>query len=137
MIFNSGGVSDSSVLGELSVIENGEFEPVDNDGWNKVTVQVSNTYSAEDESKVVDNGVLVDQTSLTVTADGTYDTTLNNSITVNTAPSGTITITQNGTYNIRNYSSAIVSVFDGGARVSSAILDTPYIDGMELKGEQL
>lgn len=51
----------------------------------EVTANVPNTYAAGDEGKVVSNGELVAQTSDTVTANGTYDTTLKNSVTVNVA----------------------------------------------------
>jgi hypothetical protein len=49
---------------------------------NSVTVNPI-TYGSADEGKVVSNGALVSQTSRTVTQNGTYDTTLNNSLTVN------------------------------------------------------
>lgn len=41
-----------------------------------------------DEGKVVSNGALVSQTSDTVTENGTYDTTLKNSVTVNVSGGG-------------------------------------------------
>lgn len=50
-------------------------------------VAVPNSYSAGDEGKVVSNGALVSQTSDTVTANDTYDTTLINSLTVNVSGS--------------------------------------------------
>lgn len=39
-------------------------------------------FSPSDEGKVVSNGALVTQTSTTVTANGTYDTTLINEVVV-------------------------------------------------------
>lgn len=45
-------------------------------------VNVPNSYTAEDEGKVVSNGVLVAQSSTTKTANGTYDTTLINEVVV-------------------------------------------------------
>lgn len=46
-------------------------------------------FGPEDEGKVVSGGALVAQTAhATVTQNGTYDTTLNNSVTVSVAPSG-------------------------------------------------
>ena len=48
-----------------------------------VDVAVPNSYSAGDEGKVVSSGALVSQTSDTVTTNGTVDTTLINSLTVN------------------------------------------------------
>lgn len=49
---------------------------------------IPNSYSASDEGKVVSNGALVAQTSDTVTANDTYDTTLINSLTVNVSGGG-------------------------------------------------
>ena len=45
-------------------------------------VDVPNTYSAADENKVVQSGALVAQTQKSVNANGTYDTTANNSVVV-------------------------------------------------------
>ena len=55
------------------------------DGFSAVDVDVANSYTQWDEGKVVSSGALVSQTSLSVTANGTYDTTLKNSVTVNVA----------------------------------------------------
>lgn len=49
---------------------------------NEVVVEVPNTYTVEDEGKVVDNGVLVAQTSTHISTNGIWDTTLNNEIEV-------------------------------------------------------
>lgn len=51
-------------------------------------VAVPNSYAAGDEGKVVSNGALVDQTSDSVTQNGTVDTTLINSLTVNVSGGG-------------------------------------------------
>jgi hypothetical protein len=48
-----------------------------------VVVNVPNSYVISDEGKVVQSGVLVAQTSFSVTINGTYDTTANNSVVVN------------------------------------------------------
>lgn len=53
-----------------------------------VTANVPNSYSTSDEGKVVSSGALVSQTSDTVTANDTYDTTLINSLTVNVSGGG-------------------------------------------------
>lgn len=52
---------------------------------------IPNSYTAGDEGKVVSSGMLVVQTarSSQITANGTYDTTNNNSVTVNVAGSYT------------------------------------------------
>ena len=54
-------------------------------GYNEINVDVSNTYTTEDEGKVVNNATLVPQTAMSteITVNGTYDTTLYNSIIVN------------------------------------------------------
>lgn len=52
-----------------------------------VQVNVPNTYGSGDNGKVVSGGALVSQTAITLTANGTYDSTLNNSVTVN-VPAG-------------------------------------------------
>lgn len=49
---------------------------------------IPNAYAAGDEGKVVDNGALVAQDSLSVSENGTYDTTKKNSVTVNVSGGG-------------------------------------------------
>lgn len=58
------------------------------DGYSTVTVDVTPEFTAADEGKVVENGALVAQTSLTVTENGTYDTTANNEVVVNVSGGG-------------------------------------------------
>lgn len=48
-----------------------------------MNVLVPNTYTAGDEGKVVSSGVLVSQSSQNIDTNGTYDTTLKNSVNVN------------------------------------------------------
>lgn len=88
----SGG--GSSTLVEKTITANGTYNPADDnaDGYSSVTANVSNTYTAGDEGKVVDNGALVSQTAYpsTVTQNGTYDTTLNNSVVVDVPPIGVV-----------------------------------------------
>ena len=64
-----------------SISSNGNY--IDVNDYSAVHVSVPNSYSAGDEGKVVSSGALVSQTSDTVTANDTYDTTLINSLTVN------------------------------------------------------
>lgn len=71
--------------GTKSITANGIGQDVI--GYASVDVNVPNTYTASDEGMVVSNGALVAQTSDTVTANDTYDTTLINSLTVN-VPTG-------------------------------------------------
>ena len=58
-------------------------------GYSVVTVDVPNSYTQADEGKVVVSGALAAQTALTVTANGIYNTTENNSVTVNVSGGGT------------------------------------------------
>jgi hypothetical protein len=53
---------------------------------------IPNSYTQEDEGKVVSNGELVAQTSATYTENGTYDTTTKNSVTVDVASSSGVTL---------------------------------------------
>ena len=84
-----GGSAD---LGTKNIINNGTYDASDDslDGYSEVTVNVPNSYVAGDEGKVVHNGALVAQTSTTKTVNGTYDTTTNNSITINVPASGVL-----------------------------------------------
>lgn len=80
----SGG-GGSAVLIEKEISSNGTYyaKNDDADGYGKVAVSVANSYAAGDEGKVVSGGALVAQSSDTVTSNGTVDTTLINSLTVN------------------------------------------------------
>lgn len=72
-------------IGTLTVTENGTYDANDDadyDAYEEVVVSVPNSYETTDEGKVVSNGTLVSQTSTTKTSNGTYDTTLINSVTV-------------------------------------------------------
>ena len=111
-----------STLVSKSITQNGSYDPEDDDadGYSAVTVNVPNSYAAGDEGKVVTNGALVAQTARSeeITVNGTYNTTENNSVTVNTAGGSTLitkTIEANGTYNAVDdsadgYSSVTVNV---------------------------
>lgn len=85
---SGGGAAPTLITKNISA--NGTYTASDDsaDGYSSVSVDVPNSYTAQDEGKVVDNGQLVAQTDYgTVTENGTYDTTNNNSITVD-VPSG-------------------------------------------------
>lgn len=83
--FFGGEGGGTSTLIDKTVNANGIYQATDDgaDGYKKVTVSVPNTYEAADEGKVVSNGALVSQTSITVVENGTVDTTLYNSIEIN------------------------------------------------------
>ena len=89
LVVDGGGGAPAPVLIEKSITANGDYyaSAESADGYSAVSVAVPNTYSAGDEGKVVSNGALVTQTSDTATQNGTVDTTLISSLTVN-VPSG-------------------------------------------------
>lgn len=95
-----------------SITENGTYTPsTGKNGFSSVTVDVPNSYVAEDEGKVVSEGELVSQTSVTKTENGTYDTTLNNEVVINVSgitPTGNINITDLQSTNVTNYATAQV-----------------------------
>lgn len=107
--------------GTKAITANGSGQDVT--GYAAVDVNVPNSYTASDEGKVVNNGALVAQTSATYTNNGTYDTTLKNSVTVD-VPSQTpvinpLSVTANGTYSapagVDGYSPVTVNVSGGGS----------------------
>lgn len=86
-------------LESKTITANGLYEPSQGyDGFSDVTVNVPPELTPADEGKVVSNGLLVQQTSVMKTANGTYDTTTNNQVVVNVTPNlQQKTTTQNGT----------------------------------------
>ena len=83
--FNPVTVNVLPILQNKIINENGNYYP-DNgyQGLSNVSVNVPNTYTSGDEGKVVNNNALVAQSAHSeITQNGTYDTTLNNSVTVN------------------------------------------------------
>lgn len=67
----------------INITQNGTTtENVNDYKYAEITANVPNTYSAGDEGKVVSGGALVSQTSLTVTDNGTINTTTISSVTV-------------------------------------------------------
>ena len=88
-----GTIPSGGILGTKSIVANGTYQAEsDNlDGYSSVSVAVPNTYAVGDEGKVVSNGALVAQTAMSsnITENGTVNTTLYNSVTVN-VPSITV-----------------------------------------------
>ena len=122
------------VLIDKTITANGVYQASSDsaDGYREVTASVPNTYTAADEGKVVDGGALVSQTVRTITSNGTYDTTKNNSVTAsvpNTYTAGdegkvvdggalvsqtSATYTTNDTYDTTLINEVVVNVSGGG-----------------------
>ena len=86
--------------GTKSINSNGTHDVV---GYASASVSVPNSYSAGDEGKVVSNGALVAQSSDSVTQNGTVDTTLINSLTVNVSGGNDRIFTLSNSLTIDNY----------------------------------
>jgi hypothetical protein len=73
--------------GTISITQNGTQNVKD---YASASVAVPNCYAAGDEGKVVSNGALVAQTARAaeITQNGSYDTTLNDEVTVNVSGGG-------------------------------------------------
>lgn len=78
------------ILQHKEITSNGNYYPDSGfEGLSDVSVNVQNSYSQADEGKVVSNGQLVAQSAHSeITQNGVYDTTENNSVTVNVSGGG-------------------------------------------------
>lgn len=93
-----GGGGDITVVSK-SIDANGTYTAPSGKAYSPVIVDVPNSYTAGDEGKVVSNGALVAQTAhAEVTQNGTIDTTLNNSVTVNVSGGGGALTFYTGTF---------------------------------------
>lgn len=118
-----GGYPEPTGTKSISITSNGTTtHNIKDYASAQITADVPNTYAASDEGKVVDNGALVAQTSQSITANGTYDTTLKNSVSVDVPvppgyiiPTGTKSIAENGTgIDVTEYAAVDVAVSGGG-----------------------
>ena len=76
----------------ITALKNKGLDNVDNHGFDNFAtdiLNITNSYSISDEGKVVYNNELISQTTYPteITENGTYDTTLNNEVTVNVSSS--------------------------------------------------
>lgn len=104
---SGGGGGGDITVESLSVTANGTYSAPSGKAYSPVVANVPNSYTASDEGKVVSSGALVAQTSQTIDTNGTYDTTLKNSVTVNVSGGGgsnvvkgTLTATADGAVDI-------------------------------------
>lgn len=131
---SGGGDAPAPVLITKGVTTNGTYSAADDeaDGYSTVSVDVPNSYTAQDEGKVVQSGALVSQTATSTTTNGTIDTTTNDSVVVNVANSyvagdegkvvsngalvtqGSDSTTANGTFDTTMISSFLVNVPSSG-----------------------
>ena len=88
--FNPVTVNVLPILQDKEITENGDYYPDSGfEGLSGVSVNVQPTFSPSDEGKVVSNGQLVAQTAhAEITQNGVYNTTENNSVTVNVSGGG-------------------------------------------------
>ena len=89
-----GGEESSVTVEPLDITENGSYTAPEGTAYSPVVVNVPNSYTQSDEGRVVENGQLVEQTSLDITSNGTVDTTKINQVVVN-VPSGKEDVTWN------------------------------------------
>ena len=131
----AGGGGQSVTVEELTVTENGTTTAPSGKAYNPVNVAVPNTYSAGDEGKVVSNGALVAQTAhATVTENGTIDTTLNNSVTVDVPQGGGGSVAANAV-NFRDYDGTIVASYSAADFANlTALPANPSHDGLTAQG---
>ncbi len=106
-------------------------------GYNKINVNVSNTYTAEDEGKVVNNAALVSQTAMPaeITVNDTYDTTLYNSIVVNVPSAPTPTPSTKSDVTFYDYDGTIVQSYSANDFANlSELPANPTHEGLTAQG---
>lgn len=126
-----GGGSSVDVVGK-NITTNGDYTAPSGKAYTPIHVNVPNSYTEDDEGKVVWSGHLITQTDDTVTANGVRDTTYINQVTVdvpNTYAVGdegkvvsggellsqsTTTVTQNQTLDTTTIRQVVVDVPAGG-----------------------
>ena len=115
--------SDISDIADAIRSKNGSSDTYKVSQMASAIQNIPNSYSQSDEGKVVSNGALVSQTSDTVTANDTYDTTLINSLTVNVSGGGGIDIDDWVTGTAYAQDTAVITV---GITRSDAFSGAPF-----------
>lgn len=129
-----GGGGDITVESK-SISANGTYTAPSNKAYSPVTVNVPNSYAAGDEGKVVSNGALVAQSSDSVTENGTVDTTLINSLTVNVSGGGGVTQAPPKQVNFVDYDGTILYSYTAQeANALSALPANPSHTGLTAQG---
>lgn len=147
-----GGGGGSATLIEKNISANGTYAASadEADGYSSVEVDVPNTYTVDDNGKVVSNQTLVPQTATTATVNGTIDTTLNNEVVIAVPNTYTVedngkvvdnqqlvaqsaypsTIVANGTYDTTLNNSVTVDMADVGSIIDGSITSLVVPDGV-------
>ena len=130
-----GGGGDITVESK-SIDANGTYTAPAGKAYSPVTVDVPNSYAAGDEGKVVSNGALVSQTAhAEVTANGTIDTTLNNSVVVNVSGGGGGGSVSPKQVNFVDYDGTILYAYTAQeANALSALPANPSHSGLTAQG---
>lgn len=126
-------VGANSTLINKTINQNGTyFAYSDNaNGYNSVSVNVPNTYTNEDESKVVHNGELVAQTTTSVTTNGIVDTTAIRSVSVEVPTAGSVT----GDVRFLDYDGTVVQAYSKSDFASlTALPANPTHEGLTAQG---
>lgn len=114
----------------LSAAQNGVYNAPSGQAYSPVTVSVPNSYSAADEGKVVHNGALTPQTSSSVTSNGTVDTTLISSLTVDVSGGGGGTEAEDGiimrTISGAYENSRVTSIGENAFRACTRLLSVSF-----------
>ena len=135
----AGGGSPPPVLIEKNITANGTYTASgDNaDGYSSVSVDVTNSYTAQDEGKVVSNGALVAQTAMSteITSNDVYDTTLYNSVTVNVPQGGGGESVAKKDVNFYDYDGTVVASYTAAEFAELTTLpDNPTHEGLTAQG---
>ena len=134
---SGGGAAPTLITKNISA--NGTYTASDEsaDGYASVSVDVPNSYTAQDEGKVVSDGSLVAQTAMSqeITANDTYDTTLYNSVTVNVPQGGGSESVAKKDVNFYDYDGTVVASYTASEFAElTALPENPTHEGLTAQG---